>query len=199
MNISLILAHPDHASFNHALAQTVLKQLKRDGHKVSLHDLCKEHFPTELPSSEIPRIAVLPELVQKHCDEIRSADGIVIVHPNWWGGPPAILKGWIDRVMRPGVAYQFVGDDQGEGVPIGLLKAKSALVINTSNTSESREIQIFGDPLETFWKHCVFGLCGVKNIQRKVFRVVVTSTLEERQCWLKESEEITRNILNTVK
>ena len=55
--------------------------------------------------------------------------------------PPAILKGWIDRVMRPGVAYEFLEGDSGEGVPNGLLKAKTALVFNTSNTPEDRELK----------------------------------------------------------
>lgn len=57
------------------------------------------------------------------------------------GQPPAILKGWVDRVIRAGVAYEFAEGDSGEGVPIGLLKAKSALVFNTSNTLEERELK----------------------------------------------------------
>jgi putative NADPH-quinone reductase len=56
--------------------------------------------------------------VQAHCGEIARAEGIIIVHPNWWGQPPAIMKGWIDRVFRPGVAYRFTEDDKGDGVPI---------------------------------------------------------------------------------
>ena len=56
------------------------------------------------------------------------------------GQPPAILKGWIDdRVLRPGIAYEFIEEDSGEGVPNGLLKAKSALVFSTSNTESHRE------------------------------------------------------------
>jgi len=46
-----------------------------------------------------------------------EASGIVIVHPNWWGQPPAILKGWVDRVLRPGVAYEFTEGDQGKVSP----------------------------------------------------------------------------------
>ncbi len=66
--------------------------------------------------------------------------------------PPAISKGWIDRVFRPGIAYEFVEGDAGEGVPIGLLKAKSSLIFNTSNTESSREIHVFKDPLKQFGK-----------------------------------------------
>ena len=126
----------------------------------------------------------------RHCREIASADGIIIVHPNWWGMPPAILKGWIDRVLRMEVAYRFVANDKGEGVPVGLLKAKMAIVFNTANTPEDREQKSFGDPLETLWKRCVFDLCGVKNVQRRTFAVVVTSTPEQRMQWLAEVREI---------
>ena len=100
--------------------------------------------------------------------------------------PPAILKGWIDRVIRAGVAYQFVEGDLGEGVPIGLLKAENVLIFNTSNTREEREMEVFGDPLDILWKKCIFGLCGIKNIHRENYGVIVTSTSEQREKWLKD-------------
>lgn len=124
------------------------------------------------------------------------ADGIIIVHPNWWGQPPAILKGWVDRVIRPGVAYEFGEGDSGEGIPIGLLKAKVALVFNTSNTPPERERDIFGDPLETIWKNCIFKFCGIEGFHRKMFGVVVTSTAEKRKQWLEEVKEIVGQYLS---
>ena len=192
MKISLILAQPDPESFNHALAEKVRETLQGIGHTVFFHDLYAENFEPVIPAIEIPRDAVLTPLVQLHCDEIADADGIIIVHPNWWGQPPAILKGWIDRIIRPGTAYQFLEGDGGEGVPEGLLKAKAALVFNTANTSEYRETYVFLDPLETIWKNCIFGLCGIPEFYRKMYRIVVTSTLEERKSWLEETAETVR-------
>jgi len=61
----------------------------------------------------------LDPVIRRHCDEIAAAAGIVVVHPNWWGQPPAILKGWVDRVLRPDGAYLFVDRDGGTGVPGG--------------------------------------------------------------------------------
>ncbi|HNW50311.1 MAG TPA: NAD(P)H-dependent oxidoreductase [Prolixibacteraceae bacterium] len=193
MNFSIILAHPNEASFNHAIAHICQQRLKELGHNVILHDLYAEKFDPLLPSNEISRNGIVDELVQKHCDEITQCDGIIIVHPNWWGQPPAILTGWIDRVIRPGVAYRFLEGDSGEGVPVGLLKAKNAIVFNTSDTSEERENSIFLDPLETIWKNCVFGLCGILNVERKIFRIVVTSTPEERKRWLEEVKTTINN------
>ncbi|HNZ65307.1 MAG TPA: NAD(P)H-dependent oxidoreductase [Smithella sp.] len=185
MQISVILAHPDPKSFNHAIALTAVKALKANSHKVFFHDLYKEKFDPLLSGKEIREDATLPAKIREHCKEIASADGIIIVHPNWWGQPPAILKGWVDRVIRPGVAYEFLEGDSGEGVPNGLLKAKAALVYNTSNTKTRREKETFGDPLETIWKNCIFGLCGITRFHRRIFNVMVTSSEDMRKKWLK--------------
>ncbi|HTZ40087.1 MAG TPA: NAD(P)H-dependent oxidoreductase [Syntrophales bacterium] len=186
MNISLILAHPTVGSFNHAIASEVTKALRSHSHNVFFHDLYGEQFDPVLTTEEIPADGSVPQLIQKHCREIADADGIIVVHPNWWGQPPAILKGWVDRVIRPGVAYEFLEGDQGDGVPRGLLRANTAIVFNTSNTIFQRERDVFGDPLETLWKNCVFGLCGVKNVHRRMFGVVVTSSESQRREWLRE-------------
>ena len=190
MNLSIILAHPNPGSFNHAIAATAADTLQRIGHQVILHDLCQENFPALLPAAELQKDAKLEPVVAKHCAEIAAAGGIIIVHPNWWGMPPAILKGWIDRVLRMEVAYRFVANDKGEGIPVGLLKARAAIVFNTANTPDVREREVFGDPLELLWKKCVFDFCGVKNVQRRTYSVVVTSTPEQRAQWLAEVRKI---------
>ncbi len=161
-----------------------------NGHTVRYHDLYAEGFDPITTHEEIPRGAPLDPVIQHHCDEIAEADGIVVVHPTWWGQPPAILKGWIDRVLRPGVAYEFAEGDSGEGIPIGLLKAKVALVFNTSNTPERREVEVFGDPLEALWRTCIFDLCGVEDFFRRMYRVIVTSTPGQRQAWLEDVRQI---------
>jgi len=192
MRVSVILAHPNQDSFNHAIGETVVQTLERNGHEVCYHDLYAEGFDPLLPGDEIPDGASLPPEVRQHCDEIAEAEGIVVVHPNWWGQPPAILKGWIDRVIRVGVAYRFEEGDGGEGVPIGLLRAHTALVLNTANTPEARENEVFGDPLQLLWKNCIFELCGVERFHRRMFRVVCESTRNERQAWLREAEDLVR-------
>ncbi len=190
MKILVILGHPDKRSFNHAIADTIVRTVKNNGHQAVFHDLYEERFDPAIPAGELPKAAEVDPVIVRHCEELSSADGIVIIHPNWWGQPPAVLKGWVDRVIRPGVAYEFLESDSGEGVPCGLLKARTGLVFNTSNTCADRERDVFGDPLETIWKNCIFGLCGVKNVSRKTFGVIATSTPEHRQAWLRETHEI---------
>ncbi len=186
MNVSVILAHPDPKSFNHAIASAAVTALRDAGHSVAFHDLHQEGFDPALTVEEIPRGAALEAGIAQHCQEIAQADGIIIVHPNWWGMPPATLTGWVDRVLRPDVAYRFLEGDSGEGVPLGLLRAKAALIFNTANTPKVREQQVFGDPLDTIWRNCIFGLCGVSDVYRRTFAVVVTSTPRDRAEWLAE-------------
>lgn len=194
MKILVILGHPHTGSFNHAIAQTVVQTLESLEHQVIFHDLYREGFDPILNHAEVPKEGPVPPEIEKHCRELASTDGIIIVHPNWWGQPPAILKGWVDRVIRPGVAYEFEEQDSGEGVPLGRLKARAAIVFNTGNTSDRRERETFGDPLELIWKKCIFDLCGVKNFHRRLFGVIVTSTLEQRKKWLDEVREIIERV-----
>lgn len=190
MLVSVIVAHPYHESFNAALAETVTAALRGNGHTVRFHDLYWEGFDPILPGEELLGDGTQDGLVAVHQEEIREADGIVIVHPNWWGQPPALLKGWVDRVLREGVAYAFPEGDSGGGLPVGLLKARAALVLNTSNTPEERERSVFGDPLQPIWKDCIFGFCGVRVFERKMFRVVADSSPEERAAWLEEARAL---------
>ncbi len=193
MKILIVLGHPGPNSLNHSIARAVRDDLRDHGHEVNFHDLYREGFPPLLSAEEIPESGRIEQVIGTHCDELSSADGIVIVHPNWWGQPPAILKGWVDRVFRAGIAYRFEEGDGGEGIPIGLLRASAAVVLNTSNTPAAREISAFGDPLDAIWRRCIFDLCGVKNFHRRMFSMVVTSTREQRRDWIEESKMICRN------
>ena len=194
MKVSILLAHPSPTSFNHALAAAVCRAATQNGHTLNFHDLYAEQFDPVTPAAELARDAVLPPVIEQHCREIGEADGIVIVHPNWWSDPPAILRGWVDRVLRPGRAYQFVPDGQGGARPAGLLKAQSALVLNTANTPQEKEEQLLGDPLQTHWVKVVFSLCGVPTVVRRNFSPVITSTPEQRQAWLDEATSLARNL-----
>lgn len=187
MKVSIILAHPNPGSFNHAIAKKVFDTLKSLGHEPILHDLYQEKFDPILIHEEVADESLLPEAVKAHCDEIRATDGLVFVHPNWWGTPPAILKGWLDRVVRQGLAYKF-----GPNGATGFFTEKIARVYTTSNTPRDVELNFYGDPLENFWKTVVFGLCGCKSFNRINFEPIIISTPEQRTEWLRTVENDTR-------
>ncbi len=181
MKISIILGHPTPGSFNHAIATKATETLSAIGHEVIFHDLYAENFDPIMRTAEIPRGAPAPAEIERHSAEIVAADGVVIIHPNWWCQPPAILKGWVDRVLRPGQAYRFEA-----GRSVGMLKARTALVITTANNAQENEVAMYGDPLEVFWKKVVFGLCGVP-CERLIFAPVILSTPDQRAQWLQQT------------
>lgn len=186
MRVLIVLGHPNPESFNHAIAQRAQAALRASGHEVLLRDLYAENFDPVMPRSELARDAKLAPEIEACCQEVEEVDGIIIVHPNWWSAPPAIVRGWVDRALRAGRAYNFVPDGKGGAKPVGLLPARAAMVFNTANTPQDLEVSLYGDPLESLWGKVVFGLCGVPMVHRQNFSPVIVSTLEQRQQWLSE-------------
>jgi len=194
MKILLILGHPKPTSLNHAIAETSISVLKALGHEVIVRDLYQERFDPVLPLGEENLAdSELPTYLQDHLRHFKEADGVIFIHPNWWGGPPAILRGWIDRVVRNGSCYNFTKD----GV-VSHVGGKIVQVFSTSNTPRDVEVNIYGDPIENFWKVVVFGLLGTKSFERRNFESVVMSTPEERKGWLDEVEAILKHRFWTV-
>ncbi len=188
MKILVVIGHQRVGSFCHAIAAAAVEELRRAGHEIVFHDLYQERFDPVLRHEEIHDPNQADPVVRRHIDELLAADGYLIVHPNWWGQPPAMLKGWIDRVIRQGVAYQFTAS----GVE-GLLKGKKALVLTTSNTPREDELRLYGDPLENLWKNCIFGFCGVTDFLRRNFESIVLSTPQQRAEWLDEVRRLVRS------
>ncbi|MBP7480030.1 MAG: NAD(P)H-dependent oxidoreductase [Spirochaetaceae bacterium] len=195
MTASVILAHPYEKSFNHAIFCTVVTALKEHQVKVHAHDLYKEHFDPVLTKNELGTDTSDDRLVKQYAQELVESDILVYVHPNWWGQPPAILKGYIDRVIRPPYAYDFPDDDSGGGLPIEKLKGKYGIVYNTSNTEEERENNYFYDPLDKIWGKCIFGFLGITQYSRKMFRIIADSSEADRITWLEEVKTDISNIL----
>lgn len=186
MKATVILAHPYSKSFNHAIFQTINETFIEQEVAVYSHDLYAEKFDPVITVKELGTDQSEDPLVLQYAAELVESDILVFVHPNWWGQPPAILKGYVDRVIRPPYAYDFPQDASGGGLPIEKLNGKFGLVYNTSNTEQDREDNYFGDPLENIWIKCVFGFCGIKDHKRKMFRIIADSTQEQREAWLNE-------------
>lgn len=184
MNASVVLAHPRPGSFNHAVADAAVRGLMRAGYAVTLHDLYAESFDPCLHASEIETTTFGDELAASHASEILEADGIVVVHPSWFFHVPAVLKGWVDRVLREGVAFSL-----GEQGVKGHLRAAWVLVVTTANAPHDYEVRTLGDPLTTFWRACVFEPAGVAAVERMALGPIRGSTPETRRAWLERVRE----------
>jgi NAD(P)H dehydrogenase (quinone) len=109
MQVLMVFAHPRADSLSAALRDAARAGLEAAGHVVELRDLYAEGFRAELSAAESAafrdRGGDLPDL-RDHTEALRGADALVLVHPTWWFGMPAILKGWFERVWSHGVAFQ---------------------------------------------------------------------------------------------
>ena len=195
MKASVLLAHPYEKSLNHAIYRIVCSKLKELGVETFAHDLYAERFNPVMTRRELGTDQSEDPLVNKYADELLASEFLFFIHPNWWGQPPAIMKGYVDRVFRPPHAYDFPPGDTGGGLPIAKLKGKTGIVFNTSNTEEGREEREFGDPLEDIWRRCIFGFCGIDRCYRKMFRVVADSDLSMRKRWTEEAADITERVI----
>jgi putative NADPH-quinone reductase len=102
MNALLVVAQPSKTSLSHAMLAVAAETLVSRGYACTAHDLYAECFNPVQPVAEAGNTVSDDPLVELHCRELREADLILVFHPNWWSQPPAIMKGWIDRVFRLG-------------------------------------------------------------------------------------------------
>jgi len=182
MTLSLILAHPDTDSLNHALARSILEALEEVGHTVLLHDLYAERFDPVLPAEEMRTHRSNDPHVETHVRELTQADGLILLHPVWFDAPPAILKGWVERIVREGDAYERTAD----GGFRGLLEARAALLVTTANAPYDA---VAGDALDHFWRGFVLAAAGVETVERVHLTPVIASDLATRRGWLEEVAE----------
>lgn len=195
-SVMLLLAHPRVDSYCHALAERISDRLLGLGHEVRSHDLYAERFDPLVPAyeshtsgREVESVVAREDdpLIALHREELRRAEGIVAVHPNWWGMPPAILTGWIDRVIVPGVAYRLA---DATSHPEPLAPVRDLFVVNTSDTTDERERNLYRDPLASIWGRCVAPYLGDPRVTRRVLRPVTDSPLARRTAWLDEIESL---------
>lgn len=173
-----IFAHPKESSFNGAILMRVREELEKQNHEIDLWDLYKINFDPILSQGEIQRGFSLDDFIQKAYKSVQEADAFVFVHPVWWGGMPAILKGFIDRVFRSGVAYDFIKNEKGDLEKIMPLEGKKAFVIMTTDSLENTI-----SSHELLWKEGVGDFCGLE-FQFKTFWSLFFSQYQERKDFL---------------
>ncbi len=137
VRIVVIHAHPARDSFSAALCTTALDALEHAGHEVRLHDLYREGFVTEMSLAEhraYHRVQpIVSDEVLRHSADVSWAEALVFVYPTWWAGLPAVLKGWLERVMVPGVAFTF--DEKSGKVRSNLRNIRLLVGITTYGSS----------------------------------------------------------------
>ena len=133
MRALIVIAHPRDDSFCHAAAAAADRGLRAGGHDVTTIDLYAEGFRAAMSVEE--RIAydtddpILDPQVGRHVELLRASELLVFVYPTWWSGLPAILKGWLERTMVPGVGFTF--DERTGKIRPGLRHVRRIVGIST--------------------------------------------------------------------
>jgi len=135
----IIYSHPNPNSLNSYLKNVLVEHLETNNHEVMVRDLYALHFNPVLSLEDMAgqRKGIVANDVKQEQEFITWADCITFIHPIWWTGLPAIMKGYVDRVFSYGFAYRY-----DQGIQKGLLLGKKAVVINTHGKSKAEYEEI---------------------------------------------------------
>jgi NAD(P)H dehydrogenase (quinone) len=166
MNVLVIYTHPNQESLNYSFLQSSLRGLKNNPEvdEIQVLDLYQEGFdPALVFHKKKPRRALHndPEMAP-YRDQLNWADLLVFIYPIWWGRPPAMLLGYLDRLLTTGFAYRF--PDQGL-FPEGLLKGKKAVCISTMKGPGIYPRLILGNAHKILMGKAVLNFVGIKNVK----------------------------------
>ena len=182
MNVLAIYAHPNPQSFNHALLEEFRRGLEEAGHSLEVIDLYAIDFDPCLGGVDLAGYegAPPPEDVKEQQAKVVAADALAFFFPVWWYAPPAILKGWFDRVFTIRFAFNF-----GEEGLDGLLKHEKALIFNTTMGPEEFYTQAgFGEAMTKLMVSSI-QTCGIQNVEH-VFLNNVMGPAEVRKAHLEK-------------
>ena len=177
--IVVINAHPSSTSFNHALMQAYIDAVPSEL-QVEVIEIGKLNFEPNLKYGYEQRLELEPDL-QIAWDKIMRSDHLVWILPVWWGGLPALSKGFIDRVFLPSQAFSYV--EKSNRIR-GHLKGKTATIITTLDQVGWTYKWYFGEPSTRQLKNTTLKFCGVGSVKTQYLGSIRGSSLAQRQGWL---------------
>lgn len=181
--ILVVYCHPNPASFTRAVHESVLAGLARSDCDVQVLDLYDEHFEPALVVDAQRRRRDLDkvEATRPHREQIAWCDAMVFIYPVWWGGFPAMLKGYIDRTFVSGLTYSFQARPRDAVLPDGLMRGKEAHFFYTLDSPAPFALV---DPGWLSNYFTVFRYCGFRAIRRYYLPRLKLTTPEQRARWL---------------
>ena len=188
-NILIINGHPNKDSFNFAIVNAYKKGAISRGAVVKEIIIADLKFNPNLQFGYQQRIELEPDLIIAW-EKIKWADHLVWVHPVWWGGLPALTKGFIDRVFLPGFAFKY---RENSVFWDKLLKGKTAHIITTLDQPSWYYRFVYGRPSINQLKKSTLEFCGVKPVKVTYIGIVKTADFSLRGKWLAKVELISKN------
>jgi NAD(P)H dehydrogenase (quinone) len=167
----LIVCHPKRQSFTQAVARAYAEAVKALGDEAIIRDLYRLGFDPILRERELldAKKSVIPTVVRQEQRLLAEAETIAFFYPLWWAFMPAMMKGYFDRVLSSGFAYDFKGDDM-----IPRLADKTAMIFTSSGADMAylrRSKQ--WDAMRVLEEDHILSLCGIELIEHMHFPSVV--------------------------
>lgn len=195
MKTVIVFNHPYKSSFCHAILKSVIKGIEKTGNEYDLIHLDREQFNPVMTAADLKafkdRKAVDPKVIE-YKRRLELADHLVFIFPIWWELMPALTKGFIDKVIFPGIAYNYKTNGWGM-VPL-FEHLKGITVVTTMNTARPIYRIIFGNAVKraimtgTFWK------TGYKNRKWINLGMVKSVSDTRRKKWLRRIENRFANL-----
>ncbi len=185
--IVVIQGHPDPAPKHlcRALAEAYADAAFRAGHEVKQIDLASLDFPLLRTQNEFERGPV-PDALKPVQAAILAAEHIVLVFPLWLGTMPALVKAFLEQVMRPGVAFSY----QASGLPLKKLKGRSArLIVTMGMPVLAYRWWFLAHGLKCLERN-ILGFVGIHPIRESFFGGVEKASEATRQKWLDEMRSL---------
>ena len=187
--------HPHEGSFCSAIREAVENGLKTGGHEYKVIDLDKDGFDPVMRSKDLKAFVSagkigeegledVDPLVLRYMKMMRWAEQIVMIFPIWWMTTPAMTKGFIDKVIFPGIVYKM---ESGKLVSM-LSSLKQVTIITTMNTPSEVYHDMFGNSLEGSLIKGTFNQIGIHDIRWISLNMVKQCGDEKRWVWLDEIE-----------
>ena len=193
MKFHIIIDHPWRGSFNFAISESICNVIKKNGQEYDLLDLNRDDFNPVMSEAELAVYAegiILDPKVKEYQQRLKTTDYLIFIFPIWWNVMPAMLKGWMDKVLTPGFAFT-----KGE-VPSPLLThIKGATVITSTGTPDDQHRENYHNALK--WVLCegTLKFCGIDAISWLNFGGTGFIAKEKHAEWIRSVEHIIQNII----
>lgn len=188
--VLIINGHPNEGSFNFGVANAYENGARSVGAEVKHLVVSELKFNPNLEFGYQKRTPLEPDLIAAW-ESIQWAEHLVWVHPVWWGGLPAIMKGFIDRLFLPGMAFQYRENSiQWDK----LLKGKTAHIITTLDQPSWYYRLVYGRPSVNQLKKSTLEFCGISPVKVTYLGIVKTSDLNVRKKWLEKIEQLGKKL-----
>ncbi|MGG5370882.1 NAD(P)H-dependent oxidoreductase [Enterococcus sp. AZ196] len=191
MKTVIVYNHPYNGSFCHALLEAAVAGSEKAGNTVDVIDLDSDNFDPVMTGADLLAFRnheMIDWKAKEYVARIRQADHLVFIFPIWWELMPAMMKGFIDKVIFPGSTYSYT--KSGYGMNTLLTNLKTATVITTMNTPKIMYSTIYGNALKKAMVKGTLKKSGFKNVHWVSFNMVKSSKEATRKKWLAKVENI---------